>query len=48
MGSRADFGGNYPPGAANDPCAPYNEVDPLKKLYGLMTMILMVIMVLEN
>lgn len=25
--SRADFYGNYPPGAANDPNAPYNQPD---------------------
>jgi hypothetical protein len=37
MRSRADFEGNYPPGAANDPCAPYNEVDPPEKLFDIVT-----------
>lgn len=26
---------NYPPGAANDPLAPYNEVDPPEKLFDI-------------
>ena len=26
--SRSMFGWSYPPGAANDPSAPYNQVDP--------------------
>lgn len=33
LGSKADFYGNYPPGAANDPNAPYNQEDnPTKEV----------------
>lgn len=33
LGSKADFYGNYPPGAANDLSAPYNQVDlPTKEV----------------
>lgn len=35
LGSRADFEGNYPPGAANDPYAPYNEVELPEKLFDV-------------
>ena len=35
MSYRDDFMGNYPPGAANDPNAPWNEKDPPEKLFGI-------------
>ena len=35
MSYRNDFMGNYPPGAANDPNAPWNEKDPPEKLFGI-------------
>ena len=35
IGSRADFFGNYPAGAANDPRAPYNQTDPEKRESGV-------------
>lgn len=35
IGSRKDLLGNYPPGAADDPYAPYNEVDPPDKLFDI-------------
>jgi len=33
--SRSVFGWSYPPGAASDPYAPYNQVDPPCELCGL-------------
>lgn len=35
IGSRADFMGNYPPGAAHDPRAPYNQVDPPERCFNV-------------
>lgn len=35
LGSRADFFGNYPPGAANDPRAPYNQKDPPEQTFSV-------------
>lgn len=35
-GSRADFFGNYPAGAASDPYAPYNRTDPEEREFGVM------------
>ena len=35
MSCRDDFMGNYPPGAANNPLAPWNQKDPPKKLFGI-------------
>ena len=35
MSYRDDFMGNYPPGAANNPLAPWNEKDPPEKLFGI-------------
>lgn len=35
LGSRADFMGNYPPGAAHDPRAPYNEVEPPERTFAV-------------
>ena len=35
MSYRDDFMGNYPPGAANDPNAPWNQKDPPEKLFSV-------------
>lgn len=35
MSYKDDFMGNYPPGAANNPLAPWNEKDPPEKLFGI-------------
>ena len=35
MSYRNDFIGNYPPGAANDPEAPWNQEDPPEKLFSI-------------
>mgnify|MGYP003495061423 CR=1 FL=1 len=35
MSYRDDFMGNYPPGAANNPDAPWNQEDPPEKLFGI-------------
>ena len=35
MSYRNDFMGNYPPGAANDPNAPWNQKDPPEKLFSI-------------
>ena len=35
MSYRDDFMGNFPPGAANDPYAPYNQVDPPEKMFDV-------------
>lgn len=35
MSYRDDFMGNYPPGAANNPDAPWNQEDPPEKLFSI-------------
>ena len=35
MSYRDNFMGNYPPGAANDPNAPWNQKDPPEKLFSV-------------
>lgn len=35
MKERYTFGWSYPPGAANDPMAPYNQIDPPCEVCGL-------------
>lgn len=35
MSYKDDFMGNYPPGAANNPLAPWNEVDPPEKAFDV-------------
>lgn len=35
LGSRADFFGNCPAGAASDPDAPYNRPDPEEREFGI-------------
>lgn len=35
VGNRVNFMGDYPPGAANDPLAPYNEVYLPEKLFDV-------------
>ena len=35
MSYRNDFMGNYPPGAANNPDAPWNQKDLPEKLFGI-------------
>lgn len=36
MSCRDNFMDNYPPGAANDPNAPWNEKDPPEKLFDIL------------
>lgn len=35
MSYRNDFMGNYPPGAANNPLAPWNQKDPPEKFFSV-------------